>query len=188
MASEDRFSDWCNRLKASDHSAFEEVFSQLYDPLLNYAMYLIKSRPVALDLVQETFLKLWEKRETLNPNKSLKSLLYLIVRNLAFNHQRDKVSRDTKLATLPERGGSEITAPDDSFAGGILKDKMDGWINELPLRQREALILSRYKGLSHQEVAAIMDVSPRTVNNHLVRALKYIHGQIQRYEPSLLDS
>ncbi len=69
-----------------------------------------------------------------------------------------------------------------------MKDKMDGWINELPLRQREALILSRYQGLSHQEVAAIMDVSPRTVNNHLVRALKYIHGQIQRYEPSLLDS
>lgn len=188
MASDDRFSDWCSRLQASDHSAFEEVFHQLYDPLLNYAVYLIKSRPVALDLVQETFLKLWEKRETLNPEKSLKSLLYLIVRNLAFNHQRDKASRDAKLATNVDRTGIEIDSPDDMFAAGVLKGKMDEWINSLPLRQREALILSRFQGLSHQEVAAVMDVSPRTVNNHLVRALKYIHGQIQSYEPSLLDS
>ncbi len=187
MASEDRFSNWCTRLQASDHSAFEEVFQQLYDPLLNYAIYLIKSRPVALDIVQETFLKLWEKRETLNPEKSLKSLLYLIVRNLAFNHQRDTTSREAKLAAQPERTSQEMARPDDVFAADILKGKMDKWIESLPDRQKEALILSRFQGLSHQEVAAVMNVSPRTVNNHLVRALKYIHGQILRYEPSLLE-
>ncbi len=185
-ASDDRFSEWCIRLQASDHSAFEEIFQLLYDPLLNYAVYLLKSRPVALDVVQETFLKLWEKRETLNPQKSLKSLLYLIVRNLAFNHQRDKTNREAKLTASPERTYQEMTSPDEEFAAGALKGKMDEWINALPLRQREALVLSRFQGLSHQEVAAVMDVSPRTVNNHLVRALKYIHGQVKSYEPSLL--
>ena len=188
MASENQFSNWCIRLRASDQSAFEEVFRTLYDPLLNYAIYLIKSRPVALDLVQETFMKLWEKRETLNPEKSLKSFLYLIVRNLAFNHQRDKTSRESKLSNSPQRLYNEVTSPEENFEATVLQGKMEEWIDSLPVRQREALVLSRFQGLSHQEVAAVMGVSPRTVNNHLVRALKYIHSQIQGYEPSLLES
>lgn len=187
MAVDDRFSAWCVRLNASDHSAFEELFQQLYDPLLNYALYLIKSRPAALDIVQEAFLKLWEKRETLNPDKSLKSLLYLIVRNLAFNHHRDTASREAKLSNEPERVTTNVNTPDELFAATALKGNMDRWIASLPERQREALILSRFQGLSHQEVAAVMNVSPRTVNNHLVRALKYLHGQIKKYEPSLLE-
>ncbi len=185
---EKRVSDWTIRLRDSDHRAFEEVFQAYYDPLLVYALYLLKDRPTALDVVQEAFLKLWEKRDTLNPNKSMKSLLYRIVRNLSLNHHRDTSSREAKL----KDAGDDIamhkpSSPDDAFAGSILESKLDQWIESLPERQREALILSRFQGLNHQEVAAVMDVSPRTVNNHLVRALKFIHGKIKGYEPSLLE-
>lgn len=188
MAEDERFSDWCIRLRASDHRAFEEVFQQYYDPLLGYAIYLLKNRPVALDIVQEAFMKLWEKRDTLNPNKSLKSLLYMIVRNLSLNYHRDTSNREAKLVdAIDDIAMHKPASPDDAFAGSALKGKMDQWIENLPDRQREALILSRFQGLSHQEVAAVMNVSPRTVNNHLVRALKFIHGKIKGYEPSLLE-
>ena len=188
MAENDQFSDWSIRLQASDHRAFEEVFQTYYDALLGYAVYLLKDRPTALDIVQEAFLKLWEKRDTLNPNKSLKSLLYMIVRNLSLNHHRDTSNREAKLMIVKDDLNMHKPAsPDDAFAGSALKGKMDEWIASLPERQREALILSRFQGLSHQEVAAVMDVSPRTVNNHLVRALKFIHGKIKGYEPSLLE-
>ncbi|MFB6272415.1 MAG: sigma factor-like helix-turn-helix DNA-binding protein, partial [Salinibacter sp.] len=50
-----------------------------------------------------------------------------------------------------------------------------------------ALVLSRFDGLSHEEVADVMDISPRTVNNHIVRALKHLRGRIRDYEPNLLD-
>ncbi len=187
-ADETRMSDWTIRLRASDHRAFEEVFQTFYDPLLGYALYLLKDRSIALDVVQEAFMKLWERRDTLNPNKSMKSLLYMIVRNLSLNHHRDTTSREAKL----KDAGDDIamhkpSAPDDAFAGSALKDQLDKWIESLPERQREALVLSRFQGLNHQEVAAVMDVSPRTVNNHLVRALKFIHGKIKGYEPSLLE-
>ena len=187
-ASSRQLADWCEKLRNSDHRAYEEIFRTLYDPLLNYAVYLTKSRPIALDIIQDAFLKLWEKRTTLNPDKSVKALLYLIVRNLAFNHNRDTASRSAKLSDpiyqpLPNEPG-----PEETFKASELKEKLDGWIDSLPIRQREALVLSRMQGLSHDEIAAVMNVSPRTVNNHIVRALKFIHGQVQGYEPTLLNS
>ena len=188
MTSPGQLSEWCERLKASDHSAYEEIFRSLYDPLLKYAVYLTKSRPVALDIIQDAFLKLWERRTTLNPDKSVKALLYLIVRNLAFNYNRDTASRVAKLSDPTHQTLPVLPGPDELFEAGALKEKLTTWIDALPIRQREALVLSRMQGLSHDEIASVMNVSPRTVNNHIVRALKYLHGQIRGYEPTLLDS
>ena len=187
-ASSRQMAEWCERLRKSDHRAYEEIFRTLYDPLLNYAVYITKSRPVALDIIQDAFLKLWEKRTTLNPDKSVKALLYLIVRNLAFNHNRDTSSRSAKLSDPIYQPLPNDPGPEEAFKASELKEKIDGWIDSLPIRQREALVLSRMQGLSHEEIASVMNVSPRTVNNHIVRALKYIHGQVQGYEPSLLKS
>lgn len=184
----DQFSEWGKRIKASDHKAFEELFRAWHDPLLNYATYITKDRAVALDITQEAFLKLWEKREKLNPDRSIKALLFLMIRNLSFNHHRDTANRETKLADPVNHSKQSMDSPDELFDAGLLKDKIQQWIDALPLRQKEALTLSRMQGLSHEEIAAVMDVSPRTVNNHIVRALKYIHSQVRGYEPSLLES
>ena len=188
MSSSERIAAWCERLRTSDHDAFEALFRELYDPLLNYALHLTKNRPSALDITQEAFVKLWDKRETLDPKRSIKALLYLIVRNLAFNRQRDRMNRQEKLAEQAIRLQPGAPGPDEQFEAGLLQKKLDAWIEALPDRQREALVLSRGQGLSHEEIAAVMDVSPRTVNNHIVRALKNLHSQITSYEPSLLES
>ena len=83
MTDPERLAAWCDRLRASDHRAFEAIFRALHDPLLNYAIYLTRSRAVALDITQDAFVKLWEKRETLDPGRSIKALLYLIDSDLA---------------------------------------------------------------------------------------------------------
>ncbi len=187
MASRRPLSDSSERLRRSDHQAFEEIFRTLYTPLLSYAVFLTKSRSVALDVVQDAFLKLWEKRDTINPEKSVKALLYLIVRNLAFNHNRDTTNREAKLSDPVNHTPPPLPSPEQNFEARALKDKLDMWIDSLPDRQREAFVLSRMQGLSHEEIASVMNVSPRTVNNHIVRALKYIHAQVRGYEPTLLD-
>jgi RNA polymerase sigma-70 factor (ECF subfamily) len=184
----DKFSEWGTRIKASDVGAFEELFREWHDPLLNYALFITKDRAVALDIAQEVFLKLWEKRATLNPNRSIKALLYLMVRNLSLNHHRDTSNRESKLADPANLPRQSLPGPDEMMDARLLKNKIQQWIADLPERQREALTLSRMQGLSHEEIAAVMDVSPRTVNNHIVRALKYIHNRVRGYEPSLLES
>lgn len=177
---------WCARLKNSDRKAYELIFRDMHDALLRYAIRYTSDAAVAADLVQDVFVKLWQVRETLDPNRSLRAFLFRLVRNLALNHQRNQAGRRDKEDLVRAALVRPRSRPDEDLAGRWLKDKLDVWIADLPKRQREALLLSRHEGLRHDEIALVMGVSPRTVNNHMVKALKHLHRQIQAYEPDLM--
>ena len=186
-SSEEPAVDWCEPLRQSDQGAFEHMFRTLHGPLVQYALMFSKSRPIALDIVQDAFLKLWEVRETLDPNRSVKALLYRMVRNLSLNEQRDRQSRQLKLLDVKRSRATDFHTLQAGVDAAVLKTKLQAWINALPERQREALLLSRFEGLTHDEVAHIMEVSPRTVNNHIVKALKQLRSQIRAFEPAILE-
>ena len=183
------YREWCRGIKDSDRSAYEEVFREMHDKLYRYAFSITTDRSSALDLVQETFLDLWEKRASLDPERSLKALLFRMVRNKAYNHQRNHRRREEILQNNPSRlPMGQPVLPDGMVSANHLDEKLQKWIGRLPNRQREALVLSRYEGMNHNEIAEVMEISPRTVNNHLVRALKTLRDQIRSYEPGLLGS
>ena len=189
MPEEELFKRWCRRLKASDRDAYEQVFRALHDALLRYALRITGNDEAAQDVVQDVFVKLWTVRSRLDPDRSLKAFLYRMVRNRAYNRQRNRRTRSAKHALLrQERQHHPADRPDHQANGKLLDTHMQAWIDELPERQREALVLSRYEGLSHDEVAAVMEISPRTVNNHLVRALKHLRDRLHDHEPNLLPT
>ena len=129
-------------------------------------------------------------RERLDPERSLKALLYRMVRNRAYNDRRHHRVRASKHRLLREKRASTYDGadlPDVVMNGHALQEKLWTWIDELPERQREALVLSRFENLSHGEVAATMEISPHTVNNHIVRALKTLRDRIYAFEPGLLQ-
>lgn len=183
----DLFRVWAGKIRTSDPRAFEAFFRALHGPLVRYAQTFIPDPAVAADMVQDAFVRLWEGRERLDPEQSLKALAYRTVRNLCLNRIRDVRTREGLLAEKYEAPVRGEAAPDASFAARNLAALLEEWIGELPERQREALELSRFQGLSHEEVAEAMDVSPRTVNNHLVKALRTIRDRVRAYEPTLLD-
>lgn len=182
--------DLCRRLKASDRSAFEQIFRIMRDDLLHYVQSFVRNGPTSHDLVQDVFLSLWGLRESLDPSQSLQAYLYRMARNRAYRHLRDERLHARKHDIIKyslESGNSgtqkvEMTVDDD-----ILNGKLNSWIRELPERQREALILSRYHNLTHREIAAVMGLSPRTVNVHIMRALENLHKRVQAFEPALLE-
>lgn len=190
MSTDEELATLCRRLKASDRDAFERVFRRLHDRIFRYIRTLTKSEGTARDITQDVFVRLWEAREGLDPTRSLEAYVYRMARNRVYNHQRNRRTRANKHAHMqaatdaPERSPQ---LPDSKLNADVLESNMQAWIGELPDRQREALTLSRFEGLSHQEVAAIMDISPRTVNNHIVSALKTLRARIRAFEPSLLD-
>lgn len=181
----DPFAAWCRRIAASDGRAFEALFRATHGPLVRYAATFTHDRAAAADLVQDAFVRVWERRASLDPNRSIKALLYRTVRNLALNRARDRSTRRDLLTDYEPDVYREPT-PDAHAEGRELRRRLDGWIAELPERQREALTLSRFDGLSHDEIADVMEISARTVNNHLVRALQYLRDRTAAYEPSLL--
>lgn len=188
MKASDALEELCRRLTASDRGAFEAVFRMLRGELLRYVQSIVRSEAVAHDLVQDVFVALWGLREGLDPSQPLKAYLYRMARNRAYRHLRDERSHAEKHVLIQRRGGSP-DAPrfDAALDADRLAPRLKGWIDELPARQREALVLSRYHELSHRDIAAVMGVSPRTVNNHIVRALEHLQRRIQAFEPSLLQ-
>lgn len=182
----DPFVAWAERLRASDPRALEELFRHLHEPLVGYALTLTPDRDGARDLVQEVFVKVWEARDRLDPSRSLRALLFRMLRNRALNLARDQANRLDLLNAHYEPPRPEPA--DAAFDGDQLREHLDRWMNELPERQREALRLSRFDGLSHDEIAEVMEISPRTVNNHLVKALRHLRNRLAVYAPHLLDA
>lgn len=163
------------RVRAGDEGAFRALFDACHAPLRRYALSLVRDAATADDLVQDAFVRLWDRRSRLDDGLPLRAYLFRIVRNLSLNARRDDATRQRLLedpaahdsAAVP-RG---VAAPDDVVLGDDLADRLQGWLAQLPPRQREALLLSRVEGLTHAEVADAMGCAVRTVNNHLVAAL-----------------
>ena len=174
------FRVWCRRVRDGDRDAFEAVFRNLHDPLVGYAGRFLPPNDgeAAADVVQDAFVRIWEGRERLDPERSLKALLYQTVRNLALNRARNARTRASLLAERYEVPVQASPAPDEVIEMDRLRSNLEEWIEALPDRQREALRLSRFEGLDHREIAEVMGCSPRTVNNHLVKALRTIRERL----------
>jgi RNA polymerase sigma-70 factor (family 1) len=183
----DLFRVWARRIRDSDASALEAFFRAVHGPLVRYATRFVPESS-AEDIVQDAFVRIWNGRERIDPSQSLKAFAYRTVRNLSLNRIRDGKTREALLEERYELPASPTPDPDDELARSDLAERLREWIGELPNRQREALELSRFEGLTHEQVAEAMGVSPRTVNNHLVKALRVIRDRVRAYEPSLLDS
>lgn len=178
----EQYADWARRLAADDATALRGLFDASYEPLWRSVMRLVGDDAVARDLAQDAFVRIWDRRHTLDPSLSLRALLYRTVRNLALNHLRDEQTRrhlleDPESAAVSARPRGAAGA-DLQLEASELAERLNQFIAELPPRQREALRLSRFDGLSHQEIADVMGCAPRTVNNHLVRALEQLRSRL----------
>lgn len=169
-------------VRAGDERAYRALFDVLYAPLRRFAFTLVRDAAAAEDLVQDAFVRLWDRRERLDDACSVRAYLFRIVRNLAFNARRDAATQrrllDDPVALDSAAVPRGFAAPDAAAAGEDLSGRLAGWLDELPPRQREALLLSRVEGLSHAEVAEAMGCAPRTVNNHLVAALATLRRRL----------
>lgn len=190
MGTQADFTTLCRRLKNSDRAAFERVFNVLHDALFRYVRSLTSAPAVARDITQDVFVSLWEARERLDPTRSLEAYVYRMARNRVYNHQRDRRTQHNaqdRMQARAARDEPDPPLPDTVLHADVLEANINAWIRNLPERQREAFVLSRFNGLSHDEIATVMDISPRTVNNHIVSALKTLRARVRAFEPSLLD-
>lgn len=183
---DEQFTAWSRRLQQSDRQAYTHVFEATYDTLWRYAWYFTHDEDAAYDVLQDVFLKLWHIRERVDPAKSLKALLFQMVRNTALNRlRRDKRHAADSLDDMLFEPTS-ASHPDVEVDTESLALQIRHWIEELPTRRREAFMLSRYQGLSHAEIADIMNLTPKTVNNHIVLALQHLRSRLLAHQPDLI--
>ena len=175
--SADRLSDLSRRLMESDRDAFRELFEELHVTLIRFCWRYTKDDDASRDIVQDAFVKVWEKRTTLDPSRSLLAFMYTIVRNRALNLSRD--ARHTNGMDAVDTSIDQAMEPDEQVGFKMLDQKIREWIDNLPPRRRQAFLLSRFEGLTHAEIATVMDVHPRTVNTHVMLALRELRLKLR---------
>lgn len=160
-----------------NESSYEELFRKWYTPLCKMIFRILKDKGLTEDTVQEIFIKLWEKRNDLKVETSLKSYLYRAAINTAFNIL-EKNKRYPKLSL--EDMTSEVAI--SSVEGEIHAQELERKINEtlmiLPEACREIFILSRHEGLSYKEIAETLGISIKTVENQMGKALRVFREKL----------
>jgi RNA polymerase sigma-70 factor (ECF subfamily) len=164
---------------AGEVASLQLLIDEHWRPLLGYATRIIDDRDSAEDIVQETFIRLWERRSDWDPRASARVILYTIVRNLALNGRKSAKVRDRWDVQRRVLRPSPIPAPDDALEADELTLALQEAIEALPPRRREILLLSRYDSLSRSEIAELLSLSPQTVANHLALAISDLRERLR---------
>jgi RNA polymerase sigma-70 factor (ECF subfamily) len=174
---------WVARARSGDVGAFEAIFRTHYRRLCLFAEEFVNSSDQAEDLVEDVFASTWEGRESCRGCDSLKSYLYVAVRNRAFKvlRHRKVVNRLAERAYPggPVPGMSAVRDnPAENAAASELARAVERAVASLPERSRQAYLLHRQHGMSYAEIAETMEISVKTVENHLARAVKALRERL----------
>lgn len=171
------------QIRNNDKEAFEKLFRKYYSSLQRFLWGYVKNQQVAEGLVQEVFIRIWENRYTLNPDKKIKTYLYKIGRNLAIDHTRHrKIVRDWEEEKKALHSFSLVDQTiDDKLHNKFMLKKVKKAIEDLPERRRLVFILSRYDGMTYKEIAEKLDISVNTVDTQICRALQTLRDKFSSF-------
>jgi RNA polymerase sigma-70 factor (ECF subfamily) len=158
------------RLAAGDVTALTAIAEWLWEPLAAYAYRIVGDEDIARDIAQEACVRLWEGRGK-TPPTSLRPYLFRIARNLALDHSKTRRTRERLLRRYGLDHAWRPAAPDEVLERGHVMDEIQSAIQALPERRREVFVLAYLRGLSYAEIAEVMSISPKTVQNHMTAAL-----------------
>jgi RNA polymerase sigma-70 factor (ECF subfamily) len=158
----------------SDNSAFEALFRENYAKLCRVAFRIVQDEDTAEDIVQDVFVKVWEKRSELRIATTLNGYIYQSVLNASIK----RLKKDRNTAMREELFGSQLSrdanTTDELLAARELTRRTRSAVDLLPAACREVFILSRYEQMSYREIAETLEISVKTVENQMGKALKHL--------------
>lgn len=171
---------WASRVRAGDVRALEQAFRACYSSMCSFVCAQVGSAETAEDLVQDVFLRIWQTRERLDANGSLRNLLYRSAHNAAINHLKHRaIEGRWQRAQL---SAAEATSSyHDPASYDEVSTAVDHALAALPERCRLIFTMSRQHGLSYAEIAGALGVSLKTVETQMGRALKSLRAQLSPF-------
>lgn len=169
-------------IREGDKVEFEKVFKLYYNPLCDYACTIIKDSDESEEIVQNIFFVIWSKKETLEISISLKSYLYRAVHNECLNKLKHS---KVKLIYATDFKNNITTSGFDNVSENIdakeLNKKIQSALDSLPEQCGKVFRLSRFENLKYSEIATKLDISVKTVENHMGKALKIMRDNLKDY-------
>lgn len=168
-------------IKSGDSAAFSSLFSAYYKDLVLFTGRITKDIVSSEEIVQDTFVKLWEDRESLNITSSLKSYLLKIVQNRCIDWYRHKKIVQKHFDLVSQKSLPLYYDTDSYILYSELQEKIDAILVSLPEDISEAFRMNRFKGLKYNEIAERKGVSVRTIEVRIGRALHLLRKHLAEY-------
>lgn len=178
-------SDIATGLRNGNAVVFETLFRDYYERLCNYANTMIYDIDEAEEMVQSTFLNIWEKREEILVHTSMKSYLYRAVHNNCLNrikHEKVKQNHNDEYKYINEKA---LDYDSHEMVTNELEQQINDAIASMPPQCQRVFRLSRFENLTYNEIADQMGLSVKTVDHHMVKALKILREKLKDYLPLL---
>jgi len=165
-------------IRNSNQGVFELVFNYYYSGLVIYADHIINNTEASEDIVQSVFMKLWETRETIEIH-SIRSYFMQCVKNRCIDHFRSLQVKQRFDIRIPE--ADQLVIEEDLWTKNELSELLERAVGDLPPRCREIFWMSRYENLKIAEIAEKLDISKRTVETQISKALKILRIKLVDY-------
>lgn len=159
-----------------DQALFEQLFKKHFGHLVNFAVQYVGDQDTAQDITQKVFIRLWESREKINANQNIPSYLFTSVKNRCLNHIRDHKKYRSQVLDLD--AGDFDQPVEESLDMEALKIKIKKALEELPEKCRLVFEMSRYQHMKYKEIAEELEVSQKTVEAHMSKALKILRSRL----------
>ena len=153
---------------------FRELYLNYHPIIFKVAVYILKEESSAEDIVQEIFMKIWNKQSILSEVDNLKTYLISMTRNMAFDKLKAQKKESEHILQLERAPEEEEFTEDDEF-----RKVLEKAVSQLPPKCRLIFSLSRFEGLSNDEIAEYLEISKRTVETQISLALKSFRGDLR---------
>lgn len=158
-----------------DQRKFSQLMELTSEELLWFAIGFLKNKEIAEEIVSDVFVNIWNKRADLEKIINLKSYLFICVRNGCLSHLRKvKNEKIISIESVNEYSFLPVEGPEDSLIEKEIIEQIYAAIETLPCKCKLAFTLAKINGLKYREIAEVLGISEKTVNNHLVLAVKKI--------------
>jgi RNA polymerase sigma-70 factor (family 1) len=167
------------RLKKDDKSAVDDLFSYYYPRLYHFSKSILKIENDIDDILQEVFIKIWLNRQKITNPETFNAYIFTITKNEVLNLIRNRLKDQAFKDELFLRSVAEEFQIKNQLEFDEIKTEIDKIVTGLPEKRQQVFILSRTEGLSNKEIAQQLNISEKTVEDHITHAIKYIKTEMK---------
>lgn len=172
-------------IQVGDVNAFQELYCRLKNKVMSFSIKLLGNSEEAEEMTQDIFVRLWENRAKLDPEKNIEAFLFVMVRS-SFLDALKKKKQQASYIDAQEYQAATNRLTDEYIDYTECCELLDYAIQRLPKQAKLVYRMSRVDGLSHKEISKNLEISPFTVSNHLKYALKHLKKYLKKMSPEIL--
>lgn len=171
-----------DRLRKGDHEAFTQLYEKYSVLLIPTILRLLKSQELTQELLQKLFIKIWDSREQINPEKSFKAYIYRIAQNMVYYSFREDSRQKRLLDFVISQKSEGYSHIEEDLINKEMDELVKAAIEKLPPKRKEVYLLFRYEEKTYKEISDLLHISTSTINDHLQKANKFLRDELNNKE------